>query len=342
VGVTLQTNVSVSIQLTFLNGRLSTGVNTVEIPATSTTSNASSTRYIIGNLKRGYSSNSFKTFDVGTLSGYSPVTVQSIAGSTYPSAMTIKAVEGQHPALLDHTKGIARYWKLNEENSLTANLTFTYLDSDLPATVNEANLLLFRFDGTSFTAIPAAINTASNTVTVNGVTNFSDWTLAMPEALNQVAIRGRITTDFSGVTYPLAFTSVNLTGSQIATRRTDENGEYVFSVPNSGSYTVTPNFPSAYTFAPPEATFSAPMTSPQIGDFTATATQTLTGRIALQNATNIATLNANGSGLLNIVGSAQPPPPNSPSVTANSNPSFSRDGTKIVFARGAGNSSEIH
>ncbi|MCA1622073.1 MAG: carboxypeptidase regulatory-like domain-containing protein, partial [Acidobacteria bacterium] len=82
-------------------------------------------------------------------------------------------------------------------------------------------------------------------------------------------LTGRVTsggTALSGVT-------VNVTGSQAATAATDASGNYSFTLPVNGNYTVTPSR-RHYTFAPAQATVN-PLNSDRAADFTATRPEIL-------------------------------------------------------------------
>jgi len=97
-----------------------------------------------------------------------------------------------------------RYWTLTEGGNITANLTFSYLDPlDIMGT--EANYRLIRVTGgtpVSFInncPVPpagfACVDTAANTALINGVTEFSDWTVGETSAPTAApaSISGRVT-----------------------------------------------------------------------------------------------------------------------------------------------------
>jgi hypothetical protein len=157
------------------NGRLITGSNTLFLSsgtATVTRTNG----YVDGNFKKSFAAAASKNFEVGTANGYSPVTFNATAG-TFPADVTVSATQATAPGILPVNKAITRYWTLTA-TGLTADLTFNYLDpADIPGTVTEANLHVYRNDGT-FTDLVGTINTGANTASVTGVGTFSDWTLA--------------------------------------------------------------------------------------------------------------------------------------------------------------------
>ena len=79
--------------------------------------------------------------------------------------------------------------------------------------------------------------------------------------------------------------TMTLTGSANATTTTDSNGNYTFTEPAGGTYTVTPTDPGAgYTFTPPSATFPN-LSANQTQNFTATTGTgtgyTISGQVTL-------------------------------------------------------------
>src|SRR5207237_9033459 len=78
------------------------------------------------------------------------------------------------------THALQSYWTVGTPSPAigSADITFNYLAGDVPGAANESNFKLFRYDG-SFTQIaPDTLNTSSHFATKNGVSTFSDWTLA--------------------------------------------------------------------------------------------------------------------------------------------------------------------
>ncbi|HEX9988370.1 MAG TPA: fibronectin type III domain-containing protein [Chloroflexia bacterium] len=180
-GVTLAggdlTIASTGTALTLTAGRLITGPNTIILSsATATVTRTSG--YVDGNFRKNYAAAAAKTFEVGTANGYSPVVVTTTVASTFPALFTAKAVQGAMPSVPAPTLSLQRYWTLTA-TGVTADLLFTYLDpTDLPPTATEANLSIFKFDGTVPMQQAGTINTTNNTFVVTGVSSFSDWTLS--------------------------------------------------------------------------------------------------------------------------------------------------------------------
>src|SRR6185295_14815120 len=180
-GDTLGGNVTVTNTL-WLTGMLSTGANTLTIDCNGSVAGASPTSFVIGNLKKNYCATGVKGFEVGTANGYSPVSVNITAG-TFPAEFTVVAVQGPHPSFpaVSQQYALQRYWTLTA-TGVTADLNFNYLDpTDIPVTANENNFAIFKYDG-SFTMPGGTVSPGTNEASITGVTSFSDWTLAQPNA----------------------------------------------------------------------------------------------------------------------------------------------------------------
>jgi len=159
--------------LTFTVGNVTTNANTVIIGGTGTVSRTSG--HVIGNLKKIYPAAASKTFKVGTANGFSPVTV-NITSATFPTDFTVKAVQGQLPQI-SGANALQRYWTLSPNISgIVANLTFNYLATDVVGTA--ANYDFYKNNGGTLTQVAPSAPPTITQATVNGVSSFSDWTLA--------------------------------------------------------------------------------------------------------------------------------------------------------------------
>jgi CSLREA domain-containing protein len=154
--------------------KITTGANTLSIGDAGTVSRTSG--YIIGTEQKSFSGGGSFTFDVGTANGYSPVDANSTTGT---GSLSVKPTQSMQPNV-STTNALSRYWTLNG-TGLTTDLTFHYLDGDVSGT--EANYKVLKHDTSFSIPVPQSVNTAANTATVNGVSSFSDWTLADPGSL---------------------------------------------------------------------------------------------------------------------------------------------------------------
>jgi CSLREA domain-containing protein len=178
---------STGAALTLTNGRVVTGSNMLAL-SSGTATVTRTAGYVDGNLRKTYASAVSKTFEVGTANAYSPV-VANVTAGTFPTNFTARATQGKLPQI-SGTNALARYWTLTG-TGITANLTFTYLASDVTGTV--ANYQFIKnSSGTLSTLAPTGTPTSTSAV-INGVSSFSDWTLAEPGAVQPGTI------EFSGV-----------------------------------------------------------------------------------------------------------------------------------------------
>jgi len=254
-GNSLGGNVTVTNTL-WLNGILSTGGNTLTIGCGGSINGAGASNYVVGNLLKSFCSPAMFNFAVGTNGanpGYSPVNVNVTALGSNPSSLLIKATDGPQPNVNAATS-IKRYWTLTETGDLTADLTFNYLDpQDIMG--NEANYRLIRVSGGIPRAFPGSVNTAANTGSLAGVSNFSDWTVGEVSAPTAApaTISGQVTTS-SGA--PLAGVTMFLSGARSGRTITDSNGIYrFFNVDTDNFYTLTPSITN-YHFSPVTRSFS--------------------------------------------------------------------------------------
>lgn len=150
----------------------------VSVNCNSMLAGASPTNFVVGNVKKDFCAAGAFDYPVGTSTGYSPVNANVTALNTNPSSLTVKANNGtavSNPPLNDVTT-LDRFWSLSETGALTANLLFNYLDADVDG--NESNYRLIRIanGGAPFSMTGSIVNPMNNTLSLNNVTEFSDWT----------------------------------------------------------------------------------------------------------------------------------------------------------------------
>jgi hypothetical protein len=199
--VTLGTPLTIngaSNSLTLTNGIINTGAYTLTM-GSSATSNGSSASYVNGTMKKIYlaGAQSF-TFDLGTVGGttdgYTPAAVDSLPTSA--AGDVTATVVNAFANFTDTTKAVRRYWSLTNNGLTLVNLSFIYLDGDVPGTANEAIFVPYKIDGPTSTMPTGAVNAGTNTITVPGATSFSDWTAAEPNVPTAVKL-----TKFKAVSY---------------------------------------------------------------------------------------------------------------------------------------------
>ncbi len=201
-GATLAGPTTVNGALTLTNGILATGANTLTVGGTGTSARTSG--YVSGNLSKIFTSTGTFLYPVGTASGYSPFTPNVTTLTTNPSTLRVTAVGTRNTNPSTPLDAINRYWDLTLTGALTADLTFQYLESDLPVGNIESGYTAIRDNGTIFrfpidcSGSPAVgtacVNAATNIITVKGASTFSQWfagRLLGPTAAN-ASIAGRV------------------------------------------------------------------------------------------------------------------------------------------------------
>jgi CSLREA domain-containing protein len=162
----------VNAALNLTNGIVGMGANTLTVGSSGTVTR--NTGYIVGAEQKNFINTTSFTFDVGTLNGYTPVDANSTT-ATGTGSLSVRPAQTKQPNVAG-ANALARYWTLSGSN-ITTNLTFHYLAGDVAGT--EANYKIFKYSGATFTQFtPTNLNTTSHTATLNGVSSFSDWTLA--------------------------------------------------------------------------------------------------------------------------------------------------------------------
>ncbi len=228
--------------------------------------------YISGNLRRDFSTTGIKTYDVGTANAYAPVSVNVLAPVSGTQGLTVGEFQGVHPNL-DPSISLGRFWTLTEHGTVTANLTFSYIDP-LDIHGDETAYRVAQIDsGVNFFAeaqIP--INRAANTFTINNVSDFRSYTLGRPTVRISptnisLPVQGTQTFVGSGGTTPYSYimaannsfgsvdpvtglytagTNAGLTDS---VKVTDSEGRIAFA-----SIDVTPGAPAKLGFGQPVST----------------------------------------------------------------------------------------
>jgi hypothetical protein len=250
---------SAAAAATMTTGRIITGANTL-ILSSGTATVTRTSGYVDGNFRKVYTAIGNKSFEVGTANSFSPMAINVTTLTTNPSNMTVRAVQGPQPVLNPATS-LQRYWAITEGGSVTATLTGTYATDALDVVGTEANYRIIRVTGGTAVNFPEVcpagpcVAEATNTITITGVSEFSDWTAGEPLAPTAApaTISGTIT---SAAGAPLGGVTVRLTGARTALAITDSLGAYRFTNVDTGNfYTVTPSLVN-HNFSPSSRSFS--------------------------------------------------------------------------------------
>ncbi|WP_348344684.1 T9SS type A sorting domain-containing protein, partial [Ignavibacterium sp.] len=140
------------------------------------------------------------TFPVGTLNGRSPVTLD-FASVTNGGNLTVQAFQSVHPNSMIPNQSAQRYWSITKDNDLTftsVDITFNYLPVDFNTAffedADEGTMVVGKYDSGNWT-FPAILsrspggNNDGGSITVSGITSFSDFTFAKSEVALPVELK---------------------------------------------------------------------------------------------------------------------------------------------------------
>ena len=123
----------------------------------------------------------------------SPVSID-FSSVTNGGKVTVQSFEEVHPNSVVSSESMKRYWKITKDNNLVfsnANITFNYLPQDFNTAffevTDEASMVVGKYDtgNWSFPTIGSRSPGGSNdggSITISGVTSFSDFTIAKTES----------------------------------------------------------------------------------------------------------------------------------------------------------------
>ncbi len=129
--------------------------------------------------------------------GYGGVTIDPVSANMGVTTVTIK---GNQQCTTNNNEAVLRCFDIEPTtapSSPGASITFYFADSEIPSSMNCADIDAFHYDITTSTWESSALNLVSrdcsgplNSVTVSGVTNFSPFVLAesVPTAVSMQAI----------------------------------------------------------------------------------------------------------------------------------------------------------
>ena len=169
-----------ALNLTAGKLKLASSSDTLTLPAAATVTVG--TGYVtVGHVLRDFTGGpSNFTFPVGSDNGYTPVDANATTGA---GSLSVRATGMAFPSY--SSNALQRYWSLNG-SGVTTNLTFHYLAGDVNVTppTTEADYKVIKITG-GVPSQPAgqSVDANAHTATVNGVSSFSDWTLAAPSAV---------------------------------------------------------------------------------------------------------------------------------------------------------------
>ncbi len=186
-GVTLSREVDVTGTLTFTNGNVTTGSNVLYVTSTATISRTSG--HIIGNEQLDFPSGDDipAKFDVGSSSGYTPVTLDLDGAGGTSGTFIASATGSSHAQIsssgLDTAKDINRYWTVTPGTGALGPRTYKLKVDFLSGDVGGANTNNFEFRkyNGSWSAPTGGTYTRTATSTqYDNFTSFSDFAVGEP------------------------------------------------------------------------------------------------------------------------------------------------------------------
>jgi len=181
-GVLLANSV-IDTVLIFTNGKLTTGSNTIKVIGS--ISGAGAGKFVDGNLVYPISSTGSKKWETGQGSDYLPATINftSLSGSGDVTVSVLDRTSTPPGGPIGDNKVLKRFFRINQSGltSFNADLTLTYTDADVSeqGISDENSLRVFQWDGSQWKELTVtARNTTDNTITVTGVTSFSDFVIS--------------------------------------------------------------------------------------------------------------------------------------------------------------------
>jgi prepilin-type N-terminal cleavage/methylation domain-containing protein len=190
-GLTISNNETISNSLTLTSGKITTGSNMVILSyASGTIGSVSSTKYIIGNLQKivATGSNVSKTFEVGTTSGYEPVTVV-FTNVTTAGSLAVGPTSGKHSpwpstAQMSQTHYVNLYWTITNSGIAfnNYNVTITYVNpGDFISGFNTTTCIVMQYNNPNFTVPAGTYTRTTTTVKLTGFTILSgDFVIGNP------------------------------------------------------------------------------------------------------------------------------------------------------------------
>ena len=228
---------------------VNTNSSTLTLGCTASISGASATTYVIGNLQKTFCSIGTFSFPTGTANGYSPVGTTVTLLPTNPSSLSVKAFQSSRLGMTS-LNSVKRYWALGLTGNLRTNLTFNYLDPiDVAGT--ESSYKMYRWNGITSTAVtPFTLNTAANTMSVTGISTFSDWAIGnLGPSASLANISGRVLTS-GGNGVNNAIVTLTDTAGNVRATRSSSFGIYSFEGIAAGETYVVSVTSKRFSFSP--------------------------------------------------------------------------------------------
>ncbi len=182
-GASLSANCTVNGTLTLTSGNITTGAYSLAISSSGTVSRASG--HVVGNFQKYTPTGATtRTFEIGTGSDYTPVTIAfgsvSVAGN-----LTATSASGDHASIssstIDAALSVNRIWTLTNSGITFTNYsaTFTFVSGDADAGATTSSFVVGRYS--SGWTYPTVGTKTSTSTQATGLTAFGDFQIGEPE-----------------------------------------------------------------------------------------------------------------------------------------------------------------
>ncbi|MBK7854986.1 MAG: hypothetical protein IPJ79_08850 [Bacteroidetes bacterium] len=170
-------NQTITESMNLIEGDFFTGANKV-ILEDDVVVTSSVLSYVVGNVEWDIQTPGPKTFPVGDVDYYAPVTLDP--SFTIGGLVAVRTDINDHPDIansgIDAAKSVNRFWTITN-NGLTfteCDVNFEWQATDVDGSANPANFILAKLDGTTWT-LPSGVTPGALSLYVGNLTSFSDF-----------------------------------------------------------------------------------------------------------------------------------------------------------------------
>jgi fibronectin-binding autotransporter adhesin len=179
--VTLNSNRTITALLTFVNGKIITGTDTLALGSSAVVTGAGAGKYIYGNLMKGIAAGTAtKTFEVGDASSYTPVTLNFTGTTNGTGSITVKTTSGDHPNIgssaIIASSSVNRYWTVTNSGVTgftSCAATFTFVAGDIDGGADYNSFFIGAYSASSWTYPTIGTRTSTSTQ-CSGMTTFGE------------------------------------------------------------------------------------------------------------------------------------------------------------------------
>ena len=181
-GVTLNNNRTISSKLTFVNGRINTGIYVLSLSSSAGVSGAGTGKYVNGTLQKGVAAGTAtKTFEIGDATVYVPVTLDFTGTVTVEGNISARTTYGEHPNIssstLNPSVDVNRWWTLTNSGVsgfISYSAAFNFVSGDIDPGADYNNFYIGNYNAAAWT-YPAVGTLTSTSTQAKGISTFGDF-----------------------------------------------------------------------------------------------------------------------------------------------------------------------